>query len=171
MPSAFGKPVTTANRFGVVASGSSYALISGGTAGTITTSWTTRTIDTEVYDASAIVSIAANAFTLIAGTYLITAVTGCRGPLSGGAFFQAVAIRLRNTTDSTTVSEGCTFGGSDLSSVSRWSPAGSVSLSTVTTIASAKTFEIQNIVPSVDVQGGAAEQTPRHVIVTITKIA
>ena len=170
MPSAFGKPVTTANRFGPAA-GASYALISGGTADTITTSWTTRTINTEVYDPSAIVSIVANAFTLIAGTYSIQAVTTCRGGSSVGSFC-ATAIRLRNTSDSSTASEGATFGSSDLSSIGRENTAGSVSLSTITTITSAKTFEIQNVATNTNVAGGVnSGDGPRYVTVTITKIA
>lgn len=91
----------------------------------------TRDLQTEDNDASGIVSIAANQFTLQSGTYRIRAVV---------PFFltsNTVAI-LRNITDSTDT----------IISTVRWSGASSDSHNLIVgqfTIGSAKTFEIQQI--------------------------
>ena len=100
--------------------------------GAAATSWNTRTLNTEAEDAGGIVTLAANQFTLAAGTYHIRA----------EAQAMAVAghqLRLRNITDSSTPILGA----------SQYADGASVhnSLATLSgnlTIAASKVFELQH---------------------------
>jgi hypothetical protein len=107
------------------------AAVAGGTftAG----AWRTRDLNTE-NDPGGIVTLAANQFTLQAGTYLIEAVAPSNA-------VNRNQIRLQNITDATT--DG--IGGSIFSRSTSGATSNSNSLMTVTiTIASAKVFEIQH---------------------------
>lgn len=99
------------------------AATEGGTA--TTGSWTARDINTEVFDEGNIVTIAANQFTLAAGTYVIHAASSF---LTAGN----VKLRLRNVTDGSTTVNGMST-----------QPMGLVSLEGAFTIAGSKTFELQ----------------------------
>lgn len=94
--------------------------------------WKTRDINTEVFDADGIVSIAANQFTLIAGTYLIYA----RAPAYKVDSHQ---IKLRNITDATDDAIGTSSkaAAADTTMSDSW-------LRTRITIAAPKTYEIQH---------------------------
>lgn len=82
-----------------------YALLqdqkaAGTDGGTFTAgAWQTRTLNTEVFDPSGIVSIAANQFTLQAGTYFVRA----RAP---GDYCGLHKTRIRNVTDGATLIVG-----------------------------------------------------------------
>jgi hypothetical protein len=67
------------------------------------TAWTTRAINTKVTDPDSMVTLASNAFTLDAGTYLIRA---HQSFYSDGGVPVAFKGRIRNTTDSTTAIVG-----------------------------------------------------------------
>ena len=113
--------------------------ISGGTSDgtTAATTWTTRPVNTEVTDASSIVSISSNQFTLAAGTYLIRGFQTFAG--SGGTQLQFRG-RIRNVTDSTTVGTSMTcrahIAGGE--STTQQCP-----IEVYFTITSTKTFELQ----------------------------
>jgi hypothetical protein len=102
--------------------------------GSSSTTWNTRTIDTEVADSAGIVSLSGNQFTLQAGTYLIKA----RGPANiSGAGVLFHKLRLRNMTDTTTDGIGqsvFTAGGAETVA----------HLTARITIGGAKAFEIQH---------------------------
>lgn len=72
--------------------------------------WTTRDLNTEVYDADGIVSIASNRFTPAEGTYRIQ----IRIPFNGSATNDDLVARLYNFTDTseTIVGGGLANGGS-----------------------------------------------------------
>ena len=78
-------PVATVNAATSGGLFSAYALLRDEKAantdgGTFTTgAWRTRTLNTEVFDVGGIVSLAANQFTLLAGTYFIIARSPARG--------------------------------------------------------------------------------------------
>ncbi len=123
----------------------SHVLSAGTSGGSITSagSWTTRPLNTES-DPSAIVTLAANDFTLAAGTYEIEA----DSPIYAGDAHQS---RLFNVTDSITTSLGsCEFSPSS-------SPFGQSSskIRVVFTIAGSKAFRIQHRV-TVNSQFGKA---------------
>jgi hypothetical protein len=103
MPSAFGKPVTTANRFGVAAGAAvKYAILSVTTSDTYSfATWTKKTIDEEIYDPDNIVSLTSSVFTLGAGTFLIHALNPVQWTGTGGDFYVVYQTRIRNTTAST----------------------------------------------------------------------
>jgi hypothetical protein len=110
-----------------------HSLAAGTHAGSFTAgTWVTRPLNTEV-DPSGIVTLAANRFTLAAGTYHLRA----RAP----AFrVNGHQIRLRNITDSTTtVSGGAAHSGSSADYAQTFSE-----IDHVFTLASSKTFEIQH---------------------------
>lgn len=95
-------------------------------------SWRTRSLNEEL-DPSGIVTLAANQFTLAAGTYLIRA--AC--PACKVNIHQA---RLRNITDGTTT----LVGSSELSGDSATSASVPSRVEGTFTIAGAKTFELQH---------------------------
>jgi len=101
--------------------------------GTFTSgAWRTRDLNTELDDPSAIVTIASNQFTLQAGTYLVE--------WSVPAYkVDRHFSRLQNITDSTTEVEGTSVFTNDADGISTTSIGASV-----TTITSAKVFEIQH---------------------------
>jgi hypothetical protein len=94
--------------------------------------WNTRTLNTVVFDDDDIVALASNQFTLEAGTYFIVA----RAP---ALFTGKTKTRIRNITDSTTA----LVGASDFSNTSGSGQVVHSPLSGRTTIASSKTFELQ----------------------------
>ena len=104
--------------------------VSGTAGGTsVATTWTKRTLNTEVADTGSHVTTAASVMTLLAGTYRVCA----RSPFSGA---QAARLRLRNTSDSTTtllgiVTETVTNQGNTAHLAGRF------------TIAATKNFELQ----------------------------
>lgn len=107
---------------------------SSGTAGGTFTSgaWQTRDLNTEISDASSIVTIASNQFTLVAGTYMITATA----PAYQVAEHQA---RIYNVTDAVVV----TVGMSQRNSGSGQTTTNSIAASIVT-IAASKAFKIEH---------------------------
>lgn len=145
-----------------------YAILTGATNDSVTsTTWTKRTIDTEVYDPSGIVSIASSQFTLGAGTYLIDAVATIHSLYSNPT---GVETKLRNITDSTD-----TAGLNTIVNMSGTQAQGNVGRVTgVLTLGGAKVFELQQY-PSQAVGGGGVQASgtglDRYVIVTITQIA
>lgn len=103
--------------------------------GGVATTWTTRTINTEVYDPDGIVSISSNQFTLGAGKYLIK----WRSPF--GESNKAVRTRLYNVTDTTSVLVGTgvqTAGSSSANQENFWSEGWAY-----VDIAGSKAFAIQ----------------------------
>jgi hypothetical protein len=106
----------------------------GTSGGTFTSgAWQTRDLNTEDSDADAIVSISANQFTLVSGTYI----TRIRCPAYQVDRHQA---RLRNTTDSSTTLVGASgFASAADNGCNVYSE-----ISGRFTIASSKTFEIQH---------------------------
>jgi hypothetical protein len=146
-----------------------YAILTGSTSDALTaTSWNKRTIDTEVYDPSGIVSITSSQFTLGAGTYLIDAVATVHGTNANPT---GIATKLRNTTDSTdtaglNVAVNQTAGPQQQGNVGR--------VTGVLTLGGAKVFELQQY-PSQAAGGGGIQASgsglDRYVIVTITQIA
>jgi hypothetical protein len=94
--------------------------------------YATRVLNTEVFDPDNIVTLAANQFTLGAGTYFITG----RAP---AVFTDHARVRIRNITDGATTGLGETdFSGSAGSGANA-----NCTVSTRTTIAGAKVFELQ----------------------------
>ena len=63
---------------------------------------TTVTVDSEKYDPSNIVSLAANVMTLGAGKYFFDASWGSNHSAGGISYWHRMGVRLRNTSDSTT---------------------------------------------------------------------
>ena len=118
-----------------------------GTAGGTSTlgSWQTRTLNAEVFDPDGIVTLAANQFTLGAGSYFIVA----RAP---GFNVGTHMVRIQNVTDATTVGEGASCdsatGHNDHATV-----AGR------TTIAAAKAFELQHQSESTRINDGFGTAT------------
>lgn len=97
--------------------------------------WNTRTLNTEVFDPSGIVTLAANQFTLQAGTYFISA----RAPT---LFVGRTRTRIRNITAGSTAGLGSsTFNdsGAVTSSPDCW-------VQTRVTIAGATVFELQHFI-------------------------
>ena len=146
MPSAFGKPVTTANRFGTVAAATTFvhkfACVTGSTAEAITPvgTFVQRALDTEQYDPSSIVTLSGGSFTLgTAGTYVIRAWTTLFGTGTARSYHQ---MRLRNSTDSTTVATG---NSASMLQVSGGSNTTITQLVGLTTITSSKTFQIDHV--------------------------
>ena len=121
--------------FGVPSLGSGYIYLReeqvSGTEGgaTVATTWTKRTLNTEVADTGSHATTAASVMTLLAGTYRVTA----RVPAHGS---QTTRLRLRNTSDSTT-----TLLGSTARPVA--SQGTHMHLSGRFTIAATKNFELQ----------------------------
>jgi hypothetical protein len=103
--------------------------------GTFTSgSWQTRTLNTEVSDASGLCSLASNQFTLTAGTYMLIS----RAPAVTVNYH---VLRLRNVTDGTTIEEGN-------SAYARPDPNGDQSdawLFCKFTVAASKALEIQHL--------------------------
>lgn len=103
----------------------------GGTS--VADTWTKRTL-TEDTDADGIVSVASSVFTLGAGTYIID----FAGAFSGGSGDSDAALRIRNTSDSTTAgistNTGTMFAAAE---------NGLASGSCIVTIAGSKNFELQ----------------------------
>ena len=103
---------------------------SGGS--TTSGSWQTRTLNTEVFDTGGIVSLAANQFSLGAGTYYISA----QAPFSEG---DRTKLKIRNITD----------GSDALIGVSTYCSSATPNINTIATvrgritIADTKTFELQ----------------------------
>lgn len=97
-----------------------------------TGSFQTRTLNTEVFDDSAIVSLSSNAFTLAAGTYCIRA-------RSRFLRTQRIAIKIRNTTDSS----DAIIGMGSFSEASGSEGEVVVNLFGRVTIAGSKAFELQ----------------------------
>ena len=116
----------------------SYAIIcdqkSTGTSGGSFNSgeWRQRDLNTEIADPDGIVSIASNAFTLQAGTYLIKIMA----PAYGVARHQC---RLRNSSDSSTVF----YGQSAFTHASHYNQSNAIAFGRVT-IGSAKAFVVQH---------------------------
>jgi len=92
----------------------------------------TRTLNTVVSDSAGIISLSSNAFTLGPGTYR----TECFAPAYGVASHQ---LRLRNTTDSTTVLTGISARANVSADV-----VDLAALSGRFTITASKTFELQH---------------------------
>ncbi len=141
-------------------------VLAAGTSGgsIITGSWITRPLNTEISDASAIVSISSNQFTLAAGTYEIEA----DSPIFAGGSHQS---RLYNVTDATVTAAG----SAEFSTAS--TPFGQTSskIKTVVTISGSKAFRIEHRV-SVNAQFGIAPasafgQNVTYGTVVIRKIA
>lgn len=109
--------------------------------------WTTRPLNTEVYDTNNIVSLSSNQFTLAAGTYSIS--SWCNFFFFGGTQ-KAGTTRIRNITDSTTSSVGLATRGD-------FAPGFSMSASTIPpftfTITSSKTFALQYYVAVAQTDG------------------
>ena len=130
----------TAPEWAAASSGlfSSFAIIQDSKAtttagGTFTLgAWRTRDLQTEQYDPDGIVSIAANQFTLAAGTYFIKATA---------PFYKAGynAARIYNTTDASTELEGQNTDGNAASAV-----AGVALVEGVFTLGDAKVLELQH---------------------------
>lgn len=103
--------------------------------------WRTRDLNTEISDPDALVSIAANQFTLgTAGTYI----------LRGRSQFYAgnnVRIRIQNTTDATTVATGDT-------EYSVAQDGRGAEVLGITTITASKTFELQYQVQAAQATNG-----------------
>lgn len=97
--------------------------------------WRTRTLNTEVADTNNDCSLASNQFTLSAGTYEIEA-------RAGAVFVSGHQIRLRNTTDNTTVLVGSSAYAA-LVSASDGSQTDSV-IQDRFTIGASKALEIQH---------------------------
>lgn len=141
-------------------------VLSAGTSGSSITagSWVTRPINTEISDASGIVTILSNQFTLGAGTYEIEA----DSPIYAGDSHQS---RLFNVTDATVTASG----SAEFASAS--SPFGQTSskIKTVVTIAGTKAFRIEHRVSVNAVLGRAPSssfgQTVVFGTVVIRKIA
>ena len=128
----------TAVEWAGLSGGASYAIIDGSTAdGLSQDAWTTRTLNAEVYDPMALVTISASAFTLIAGTYLFIAEVVASGDVYN--YHSLLQTRIRNTTDSTTAAVGLSV----VSSQATTSTGSSWTLQGTTTIAGSKTFELQ----------------------------
>lgn len=106
---------------------------SGTDAGTFTSgAWQTRPINTEVFDTGGHCSLAANQFTLVAGTYRVYASATARG-------VDAHKIRLQNITDATTevLGESAYVSAADASDTDSY-------LIGRFTIASSKVYELQH---------------------------
>lgn len=104
--------------------------VNGGNA--VATTWTTRTLNTEVFDPDGIVALAANQFTLQAGTFLVVG----RAP---ALFCQKYRVRLRDITAGATAGLGsATYAesGAVTCSADSWVHAR-------VTIAVATTYELQ----------------------------
>jgi len=107
--------------------------VSGTHAGTFTSgAWRTRTLNTVAYDDTGAVVLAANQFTLPAGTYLVDIVCPAIDAMKHKA-------RLRNITDATT-----TLVGSSASAGSGDDDESHSIIKGKFTIAAAKTFEVQH---------------------------
>lgn len=139
--------------------------VQGGTA--TAGSWETRNLNTEVADTGGHASLAANQFTLAAGTYECIA--------SSPAFAtNGHQIRLRNVTDAATVATGTTEYAYDAAGQTSASQTRSW-LAIVFTIAAAKTFEIQHQVETTRGTNGHGDAqgfgTNVYTIVRLRKIA
>lgn len=121
-------------------------VLSAGTSGgsIVAGSWVTRPINTEISDASGIVSISSNQFTLAAGTYEIEA----DSPIYAGGNHQS---RLFNVTDATVTQAG----SAEFSPSSSPFAQTSSKIKTVVTIAGTKVFRIEHRV-GVNSQFGVA---------------
>jgi hypothetical protein len=131
----------------------------GTNGGTFTSgAWRTRTLNTLVGNAGSLVTLASNQFTLLAGTYYITANTP-------GNNIRVNACRLQNITDGTT--EG--FGGSQ--DANPWSIS---ILEAYISIASTKVYELQHMCQSTRSSNGygvaTGFQTEVYAVITITVI-
>ena len=163
----------TAIEWATLGAGASYAIINGGTADTLThSSWSRRTIDTEVYDPSAIVTISSSQFTLQAGTYLIHGDAAGHLDSTGNRDMSA---RIRNMTDSTDAISSVTTAMSmdALGVAARGATTGRAPIRGTITIAGAKAFEYQQLVPAFGTGGivsGSAE-TDKYVTIFIIKLA
>ena len=176
MPSAFGKPVTTANRFGVAAAFiNKYAILYGDSAdGLSGSAWTKRTISGEDYDPSNIVSVASSVFTLGAGTFLITATAEVSTAGSTFYFVGTWQTRIRDTTNGATVILGLSNGNSLYSTDTKGNGT-SLCEGTVTTTGSTN-FELQHwaVLNNGSISGGRASGAgvgDRYVKITIIQIA
>lgn len=106
--------------------------------GSTATTWTTLVLNTEVIDDQSIVSLSSNAFTLQAGSYHLIADQPFLG--AGAASNYASRLRLRNTSDSTTVDTSPNqFIGNGTGAVI----GQNVHFETAFTITAAKVFELQ----------------------------
>jgi len=107
--------------------------IQGTQGGTFTSgAWRTRVLNTEVWDTDGIVSLAANQFTLQAGTYFIEGT-------APAYIVEQHKVRIFNVTDSLIVSDGqSVYCGGNVFQDSWACVTGRV------TIASAKAFELQH---------------------------
>lgn len=164
----------TAIEWATLGAGASYAIINGGTNDTLTHSaWSKRTIDTEVYDASSIVTLSASQFTLQAGTYLI------HGDAAGhldSTGFKDMDAKIRNMTDSIDVINNfatARLAMNALGVAARGATTGRAPIRGVFTIAGAKAFEYQQQVSAWGTGGiasGSAE-TNKYVTIFIIKLA
>ena len=119
----------------------------GGTVGATATSsgaWTKRTLNTEASDPDGIVSISSSAFTLAAGTYEILATASTeRQAVDAGMY--STALRIRNTTDSTSPGAGDNVSlGYD--ATDNITDSADIIVYAAFTIAGSKTFELQQFV-------------------------
>lgn len=147
------------------AASASYAIISGEyqSTGLLTAdTWTQRTLSTENYDPSGIVSLSSSVFTLQAGTYIINASCIAQPYTSGGS--SRLQIRIRNTSDSTTDARGLSEYSSTLASYPTYFTSCVTTIQGVLTPASTKNYELQSY--SGNSQGRAA-----GIWVTLIKIA
>ena len=168
MPSSFGLPVKSADRFGALGAG--FAVLNGTTSVNLTTQSTYYTvpISVETLDASNIVTLSASRFTLAAGTYTIVAGDTFNFSWSGvGRFSVSHTMRLRNITDSTNQFSNAVRG----IDVEAESFNQSCLYITGVTIAAPKAYELQHTSNSFSLGGSVTEQSASVGQVFIVKVA
>lgn len=118
--------------------------------------WQTRTLNTEVHDADSIVTLAANQFTLAAGSYFISA----RAPCFDVQFHKLKVANITDTVDA-------------LIGMSCFCIGGDGSLATVSgriTIAGSKAFELQHRCSSTQATNGFGTLTNFGVIEVFAEV-
>jgi len=134
----------------------SYQLASGSNGGGATAAaWSTRPLNTKLFDPNGIVSLSSNQFTLQAGTYKISAIQSFS--YSGSTAALSSSGRIRNITDSSTPSGAIAVNCSiceNLAGAIGWQPKIEPFIVTIT---STKVFELQYYTPVAQATYGLGE--------------
>lgn len=143
MPSSFGSPVKSADRFGALGAG--FAVLNGTTSVNLTTQSTYYTvpITVETLDTLSIVTLSANRFTLAAGSYVIVAsdIFGI-SQSNYTAYGAGHTLRLRNITDSTDLFSNTNYNTLAYSGYSSAAPSLGIAAVTIT---APKSYELQHV--------------------------